>query len=203
MTLTDDELRHAISAGFSAILDGVSRVRHRRARIAALGAPLSVRQSRNDRRRAARERSHRPVRQQPPLTPYALRMDMAKSGNVQLTELGRMVSDEEARALEEWALCEEMLSGRLKSASWDLGRGGGGQSASIPDAWMAQLSAHACRRSRLSADSLKILMAFTALQNGSEGALSAAQYGERFFPGARNKRRAFLEAVAGVAGQLV
>jgi len=203
MTLTDDELRHAISAGMTHILEGVTKVRHRRARIAALGAPLSIRASRAERRRDARERPHRPARQQPLLTSYALRMRMLSAGDVRLTELDAMLTDEQARALEEWALCEEILSGRTKSASWDVGRGGGGQSAPIPDAWLATLAAHGRKRAGIPSGTLMVLTAFTALQNGFEGALSAAQYGERFFPRARNKRMAFIEAVAKVAGKLV
>ncbi len=203
MTLTDDELRACISAGMTHILEGVAKVRHRRARIAALGAPLSVRASRAERRRASRERPARPARQQPLITPHARRMDMIASGDVRLTELDAMLTDEQARALEEWALCEEMLSGRTKSASWEVGRGGGGQSAPIPDAWLAQLNAHGQKRVGMRGDSLKLLAAFTALQNGSEGALSPAQYGMRFFPEAQNKRLAFLRAVAGVARKLV
>lgn len=203
MTLTDDEIRHAISEGFAATLDGVTKVRRARAEAAIRRGTLSVRQSRNDRRRAARERAQRPARQQPLLTPFARRMDMAKSGDVQLTELDRMVSDEEARALEEWALCEEILSGRVKSASWEVGRGGGGQGAPIPDAMLARITAHGQRRSGMWADRLWVLTAFTAIQNGSEGALSPAQYGMRLFPGAKNKRMAFLGAVARVARKLV
>lgn len=202
MTLTDDELRHAISAGMTEILEGVTRVRHRRARIAALGAPLSVRQSRNDRRRAQRERIHRPARQQPLLTPYLVRIRMIEAGDVRLTELDAMITDEQARALEEWALCEEILSGRVKSASWEAGRGGGGQSAPIPDAMLARIAAHGRRRVGMELGSLRLLAAFTALQNGSEGALSPAQYGARLFPRARNKRRAFVEAVERVARKI-
>lgn len=199
MTLTDDELRRAMSEGFTAILDGVQRVRHRRARIAALGAPLSVRQTRECRRRAQRERSSRPARQQPLLTPFARRMDMARSGNVQLTELDAMLSDEEARALEQWALCEEMLSGWMKAESEN---GGSGQRSLIPDAWMAQLNAHGRRKTRLGGDSLNILSAFTALQNRSEVALSPAQYGIRFFPKARRKDAAFLDAIVKAAREI-
>lgn len=202
MTLTDDELRHALSAGMTSILEGVTRVRHRRARIAALGAPLSIRASRAERRREARAAPKRPIRQQPLLTSYARRMDMVAAGDVQLTQLDAMLSDEQARALEEWALCEELLAGRVKSASWELGRGGGGQSTPIPDAWMARLTAHGRKHSGLGGSSLQILAAFTALQNGLEGALSAAQYGARFFPKAKNKRLVFVEAVARVAGKI-
>jgi len=203
MTLTDDELRHAISAGMTHVLDSIARVRHRRVEAALRRGTLSIRASRTERRREARMRPRRPLRQQPLLTPYSVRVQMIAAGDVQLTELDSLITDEEARALEEWALCEEMLSGRVKSASWDLGRGGGGQSAPIPDAWLAQLGEHGRRRAGMGAGSLQILAAFTALQNGSEGALSAAQCGERLFPGARNKRRAFIGAVARVAGRLV
>lgn len=203
MTLTDDELRHAMAEGFGALLDSVRIVRHRRARIAAMGAPLSVRASRAERRREQRTRPSRPVRQQPLLTSYAVRMQMIAAGDVRLTELDRMISDEEARALEQWALCEEVLCGRVKSASWEVGRGGGGQSAPIPDGWLATLAAHSRKRFGVGLGYRKILMAFTALQNGSEGALSAAQYGLQLFPKARNKREAFIAAVARVARKLV
>jgi hypothetical protein len=203
MTLTDDELRHAISAGMTHVLESITRVRHRRARIAALGAPLSIRASRAERRREARERPHRPARQQPLLTSYALRMQMIAAGDIRLTELDAMITDEQARALEGWARCEEILSGCAKSASWDVGRGGGGQPAPVPDAWLATLAHHATKRLGLGVRTLLVLQAFTALQNGSEGALSAAQCGERMFPRVRNKRRAFVEAVADVARKLV
>jgi hypothetical protein len=203
MTLTDDELRHAISSGMTEIFEGVQHVRHRRVEAAIRRGDVSIRASRAERRRASREPPRRPARQQPLLTSYARRMVMVRAGDVQLTELDRMLTDEEARALEEWALCEEILSGRTKSASWDVGRGGGGQSAPIPDAWLATLAARERKRRELDRGSRTLLSAFTALQNGSEGALSAAQYGALLFPNARNKRLAFIEAVAKVAARLV
>ena len=200
MTLTDDELRNMIFLGM--VHTVVERVRHRRARIAALGAPLSIRASRAERRREARERPARPVRQQPLLTPFARRMDMVAAGDVRLTELDAMLGDDEALALEEWADCEEMLSGRVMTVNWEGGSRGVGQPEPVADACLAQLAAHGRRKAGLGQRSLQVLAAFTALQNGSEGALSAAQYGERLFPGAKVARQAFIEAVAKVAGEL-
>jgi hypothetical protein len=205
MTLTDDELRHAISAGMTAILEGVTRVRHRRAEAAIRRGSIAIRASRAERRREARERIHRPARQQPLLTPYSVRMQMIEAGDVRLTELDSMISDEEARALEEWVACEEVLAGSMASVDYlgDRARGSGRGMPPVADDWMGRLGEHSRRRCEMGGWSLRVLAVFTALQNGSEGALSAAQYGERFFPRARNKRRAFIAAVADVARKLV
>jgi hypothetical protein len=91
-----------------------------------------------------------------PLTPFAVRMQLiaqaegSTDGERQLyvrrrlTALDRALTDDEAAALEEWLICEEVLSGRAKGQSWgDRTGGGAGRASPIPDRMMERLQRHA------------------------------------------------------------
>jgi len=90
----------------------------------------------------------------------------------------------------------------VMTVNWEGGSRGVGQPEPVADACLAQLAAHGRRKAGLGPSSLQVLQAFTALQNFSENALSPAQYEMQFFPKSRNKRLAFLEAIARAASQL-
>lgn len=61
-----------------------------------------------------------------------------------LTKLDLALTDEQAEAVEEWLLCEELLAGRVKISDYGGRTGGGsGQASPIPDALMGRLRAHA------------------------------------------------------------
>lgn len=91
-----------------------------------------------------------------PLTPFAVRMQIiaqaegdTESERVtyvrrRLTALDRALTDDEAAALEEWLLCEELLSGSAKGQSWgDRTGGGSGRASPIPDRMMERMKRHA------------------------------------------------------------
>jgi hypothetical protein len=97
-----------------------------------------------------------------PLTPWAVRMQIIAQaeGNTdeqrhtyvrrRLTALDRALTDDEAAALEEWLICEEVLSGRAKGQSWgDRTGGGSGQRSPVPDSMMARMERHAELRRRM------------------------------------------------------
>jgi hypothetical protein len=61
-----------------------------------------------------------------------------------LTKLDLALSDEQAEAVEEWLLCEELLSGRVKISDYgDRTGGGSGRASPVPDALMGRLREHA------------------------------------------------------------
>lgn len=97
-----------------------------------------------------------------PLTPFAVRMQLLAQaeGNTnaerhayvrrRLTVLDRALSDNEAAALDEWLICEELLDGRAKGQSWcDGGGGGDGRPSPISDRMMARMERHAELRRRM------------------------------------------------------
>lgn len=135
------------------------------------------------------------------LTPLAQRYAMMKAGKLHLTTLDRMLDIGEALALERWAACEELLNGSAKAVSFDGGTGGSLVRSPIPDKQIEAVHEHMRFRKRLLCQSVsfRLLAAFAAIQNGVEGALSPAQYGLRLFPGAKNKRMAFLDGIAETA----
>lgn len=60
-----------------------------------------------------------------------------------LTKLDLALTDEQAEAVEEWLLCEELLSGRVKISDYgDRTGGGSGRASPIPDALMGRLKRH-------------------------------------------------------------
>jgi hypothetical protein len=135
------------------------------------------------------------------LTPLPQRLALMKAGKAQLTTLDRMLDDVEANALERWALCEELLHGSAKAVSFDGGSGGSLVRSPIHDEQIKAVHEHMRFRKRLPCQGMRfrVLAAFTAIQNGVEGALSPAQYGLRFYPRATNKRMAFLDGIAETA----
>ena len=136
------------------------------------------------------------------LTPRAVRQQMELDRNLKLTKFDYMLNEAQADVLERWAANEQMLSGRAKGQSWDAGRGGVSDGGPIPDGWMARLNAHSRVKMTLDDYSLEFLEGFTAMQNRSEGALSAAQYGLIMGVPDRNKSDGFLRGVQKVADLL-
>lgn len=91
-----------------------------------------------------------------PLTPFSVRLQLLAQAEGatgaerhayvrrRLTALDRALTDDEASALEEWLLCEEILSGRAKGQSWgDASGGGTGRPSPIPDRMMGVMRRHA------------------------------------------------------------
>jgi hypothetical protein len=202
MSEPNDLLFQKISEAMTEIIAGVDRVRARRASLAIQAAPLSVRAAKASTRKKRRDEMFGAARYQAPLTPRAR---LAMRGKVPLTLLDEMVTDLQAAALERWAFFEQVLEGRAKGVNFEASGGGAvGLPSPIADRLLHEIGEHVVfRRRLLHTRELAILRAFTALQNGYEGALSPAQYGLRIFPDARNKRDAFLRGVVDVAEILV
>jgi len=186
----DDEIREAVK----------DQVRQRKRSLWLQGHPIQARQLETGAQRRARaQQTAKAVRPRPLLTPLPQRLALMKAGKVHLTTLDRMLDDDEVRALGKWAECEEVLQGRAKAACLD-GKGGAMYIRSpIPDDWLRLIREHVTMQRYLPARSLRLLTAFTAIQNGLEGALSPAQYGLRFYPRQRDKRMAFLNGIASIA----
>jgi hypothetical protein len=131
---------------------------------------------------------------------------MIAAGRIVRTNLDGMLSDEEANALERWALNEQGISGRAKTQRWDNSPTGTRlpmDCAPIPDHLIDRLNRHGRVKRCLDEHTLEILAAFTAMQNRNEGALSAAQYGLIYCPEAQNKSKGFLELIVKTGKTLV
>jgi hypothetical protein len=113
-----------------------------------------------------------------PLTPPAVRSQLINQSadladaerqryvSRRLTALDRALDDDEAAALDEWLVCEELLNGRTKSGDWgDRTSGGGGWASPIPDTMMARCARHAALKRRLPAIHLEALYALTVMSS--------------------------------------
>jgi hypothetical protein len=93
-----------------------------------------------------------------------------------LTMLDRALDDAEAAALDEWLLCEELLSGRAKSGGW--GQDGdvaySGRASPIPDAMVARVGRHAAMKRRLPNIHLEALYLLTVMSSAPYWDLGAA-----------------------------
>jgi hypothetical protein len=141
------------------------------------------------------------------LTPRSARAEMIRERRLHVTELDRMLNEEEANALERWAANEEGISGRAKTQRWDNSPTGTRRPmdcAPIPDHLIDRLNRHGRVKRCLDQHTLEILAAFTAMQNRDEGALSAAQYGLIYCPDVReNKTKFMLRLIVNAAKALV
>lgn len=122
-----------------------------------------------------------------------------------LTELDRLLTDEEALTLERYVANEEMLAGQPRVPEW-LGervQTSARMSAPLPDDALEALAAHTVAKKALPRPTREVLAIFVAQQLGGEDAPSAAEAGlMRGLPG-RDKRRAWWHAVAAAAARLV
>ena len=196
--LSDDDLHQVISETVVEMVEAIERARARKRSLAIQASPLSARQTRQQ-KRAKAKRAVNTTRPCAPLTPYASRMVMIKSG---FTQLDSMLEDDQARALERWAICAQLIEGKAKTVNYS-GGGTGGEHSPIPDDWIHAVNRYMRSRAAMDAFALQILDAFSALQNNDPGALSIAGYGCRFFPNARHKRDAFLCAIRDAANVLL
>jgi hypothetical protein len=85
-----------------------------------------------------------------------------------LTKLDLALSDEQAEAVEEWLLCEEVLSGRVKISDYgDRTGGGSGRASPVPDALMGRLKSHARLKKHLSYRATHMLNLLQHMENPS------------------------------------
>lgn len=136
------------------------------------------------------------------LTPRAVKAQMVKERRVKLTQFDKMLTAQEADALERWATNEQLLCGRASTQNW-LGTStkyvGEKRFSPIDDSRMMSVNLHCEFKKHLDGDLLQLLDAFTAIQNRREGALSPAQYGLIFCPDAKHKSEAFLKVIRDAA----
>jgi hypothetical protein len=140
------------------------------------------------------------------LTPRSVRIEMISERRLHVTELDRMLNEEEANALERWATNEQGVSGRAKTQRWDNSPTGTRRPmdcAPIPDHLIDRLNQHGRVKRRLDAHTAEILGVFTAMQNRNEGALSLAQYGLIYCPKEKNKSAGFLKLIVEAAKVLI
>lgn len=141
-----------------------------------------------------------------PLTPHAVKKEMAEEGRLKLTPLDKLLEPAQAYALERWALNEQTLSGKTATQNWESSKSRCGtvtEFSPISDNRIEAVMTHSAFKKRLPDYTLDVLAAFTAMQNRHEGALSAAQYGFVYCPNAKNKSAAFLHEIVGASDVLV
>lgn len=122
-----------------------------------------------------------------------------------LTDLDRLLDDEEAGALERYVDNEEMLSGNTRVPRW-LGERVDSHvrhSAPLPDEVLEALAGHMEAKRCLSDWRRRVLAVFVAQQLLWEDALTAAQAGLRLGLAGRRKADAWWEAVRDAARDLV
>lgn len=149
-----------------------------------------------------------------PLTPRTVRDELAKQSNEQpecnregwmqarLTLLDRLLTTEEADALEMFVFCEAALAGNARGTDYtgDRIQSSRSEMEIIPKAWLADLARHHDVRKHLSATELQMLATFCEQQAG-EGyseAEAALRYG---LPG-KHKRQAWADCLAEIARKL-
>ena len=105
-----------------------------------------------------------------PYTCWAVRMELVKQAaelpdderqlyvRRRLTELDKLLGDDEAEALERWLDCEEMLGGRVKIADYgDRTGGGSGGASPVPDRVFQAMEDHAALKRAMSRHTRAVL----------------------------------------------
>lgn len=131
-----------------------------------------------------------------PLTPRAVRIQMLEAPEwldepraaqwleerraelpAMLTELDRLLTDEEADTLERYIDNEELLTGNVRCADYLQERvyGGGRPSGPLSDDDLEALKGHADMRKRLGVTTRGVLLIFFSQQTGMDGAPNDAQ----------------------------
>lgn len=149
-----------------------------------------------------------------PLTPRAVRAEIARElaglsdhererrYHEQLTPLDKLLTDDEAHALEEFAMCEELLSGNARCSDYagDRVQTSRNNMSPIADRFVIKLALHSKCKKMLGERELIVLYDFCAQMRG-EGLSDAALGLKHGLPG-RNKARAWQDEVKRVAERL-
>jgi len=116
-----------------------------------------------------------------------------------------MLSQEQSGCLERWALCEQLLQGRVRIANLEGSNRLPGLPSPISDNHIDFVNEHMRQRKRLVAAPLTliVLASFTSIQNQEEAALPPAYWGLKLFPTSTNKADAFLWAIGDASKVLV
>jgi len=152
-----------------------------------------------------------------PLTPRAVREQVLTSlGDIngadqqrflaqRRSPLDKMLSEDEAEALERWARNEETMSGRARTADFcgDRVQTSRCNVAPLHDEALVALHRHMSIRKSLEPGSQEILTVFTRQMARDRETMSPAEAGLHFFPTAKNKRLAYYQALRDLAAWLV
>lgn len=151
-----------------------------------------------------------------PLTPRAVRRDLIKQAmeiseleranwiDARLMPLDRLLSDDEANALEDYVACECVLGGSARCVDYagDRVQTSRGEMELISEKWLCQLAAHKEKKQRLQKRDLAILSTFTR-QMSMDDAPSDAEAAISLGLQGSDRRLAWVQCVAEVARRLV
>lgn len=151
-----------------------------------------------------------------PLTPRAVRRDLIKQAmeiseaerphwiDARRTPLDRVLSDDEANALEQYVMCEQWLAGNPRGSDYSGDRVQSSRldMQHLPDDWRDEIKRHVVLRHRLPKRDLEILsifcqqMSMDCSMSDAEAAISLGLQGS-------DRRLAWVKCVAEVARKLV
>lgn len=151
-----------------------------------------------------------------PLTPRAVRRELVKQAmelpelergawiDARRTPLDRLLSDDEASALEDYVACECVLAGNARCADYtgDRVQTARGEMQLIDDSWRSNIKRHVVLRYHLQRRDLQILTTFVR-QMSNDDAPSDAEAAISLGLQGSDRRAAWVECVAGVAKKLV
>ncbi len=139
-----------------------------------------------------------------PLTQAAVREEQIESGELQQTPLDKILSTEEADALERYVRCEHILRGHARSTDYtgDRIQGSRSQMSPIADARMKELQSHQRRKEYIGSACISILTAFCMQQWRDAAAKSDAELGLQIDPHAANAANAWRRCVRTAARRL-
>lgn len=156
------------------------------------------------------------ARNRGPLTPRAVRQEIVTAAmeqpeseragwiDVRLTPLDRILTDDEARALEGYCLCEMICMGSARCADYagDRVQTSRSDMSVLSDDWLTRLAAHAAAKARLGGPERNVLAVFVRQYVGEDGAPSAAEAALVLGLRGQDRRASWWEAVKDAAAVL-
>jgi hypothetical protein len=150
-----------------------------------------------------------------PLTPRAVRQELVNQAmevseaerpgwlDARRTPLDRLLTDDEANALEEYVTCESILAGTARCVDYagDRVQTSRGDMEIISDRWLIKLSNHLVTKKRLRRRDLEIISTFCQ-QMGNDFPISDAEAAISLGLQGSDRRAAWVEAVAEVARKI-
>jgi hypothetical protein len=122
------------------------------------------------------------IRKVVPLTTLAIRQQIIDDDDdLHLTELDKLLTEDEARALEDYAWCAQALAGAARTTDYDGDRIRTSRMSltALPDKWMPRLRRHIARRLRLTCATRNVLDLFAIQQSAVDDAPTGAEIGLR------------------------
>lgn len=151
-----------------------------------------------------------------PLTPRAVRRELVRQSmelpelerqawiDARRTPLDRLLSDDEANALEDYVVCEQWLAGNPRGADYagDRVQSSRMDMQHLPDEWRDDIKRHVVLRYRLSGRVLQVLTTFVQ-QMTSDSPISDAEAAISLGLQGSDRRAAWVSCIASVARKLV